>query len=154
MTGSKMPRRPRPWRIGYPSLRWSRAEAGSLADSFLADRSKLSLEFKGPQDFVTEADRAVERLIVQRLSAAFPEDALVGEEGFGNTTTINSDAVWVIDPIDGTANFVQGRNEWCVSIGLLYQNRPALGVVYHPSSDELYAASRGHGATRNGCRFK
>ena len=125
-------------------------EAGVLAQSFLADRSKLSVELKGPQDFVTEADRAVERLIVQQLSTAFPEDSLVGEEGFGNTTTVNSDAVWVIDPIDGTANFVQGRNEWCVSIGLLYHDRPALGVVYQPSSDEIYAARRGHGAARNG----
>jgi myo-inositol-1(or 4)-monophosphatase len=130
-------------------------EAGQMAKRFLADRSNLAVELKGPQDFVSEADRAVEELIVKRLSAAFPNDGFVGEEG-GQAITGQSEgsSIWIIDPIDGTANFVQGRSEWCVSIGLLKSRRPALGVIYHPSADELFAAAAGHGATRDGVSIR
>jgi myo-inositol-1(or 4)-monophosphatase len=124
-------------------------EAGRLAMAFYSDRDKLSVELKGPQDFVSEADRAVERLIVGRLSAAFPDDAFIAEEDQAIASAETSGAIWAIDPIDGTTNFLQGRDEWCVSIGLLYEAQPALGVIYHPPSDELYAAARGQDATRN-----
>ena len=62
--------------------------------------------------------------------------------------------LWVIDPIDGTTNFVQGRPDWCISVGLLWKGQPTIGVVYHPPADELYAASPGHGATRNGAPIR
>jgi myo-inositol-1(or 4)-monophosphatase len=125
-------------------------EAGLLARRMLADRGNLHIEMKGPQDFVSNADRAVERLIVQRLSAAFPSDTFLGEEGQGDKKAEAGAALWVIDPIDGTANFVRDRAEWCVSIGFLHSGQPAIGVIYHPVADELYAARAGHGATRNG----
>jgi myo-inositol-1(or 4)-monophosphatase len=130
-------------------------EAGRLAKRFLADRSDLGVELKGPQDFVSKADRAVEELIVKRLSAAFPNDGFVGEEG-GQSIIGQSEgsSIWIIDPIDGTANFVQGRSEWCVSIGLLQSRRPTLGVIYHPGADELFAAATGHGATRDGVSIR
>src|SRR5436309_446560 len=79
-------------------------EAGRLATRFLADPSTLGIEMKGPQDFVTKADRAVEASIVHRLSAAFPGDGFVGEEGQAAGAGGERSAVWIIDPIDGTAN--------------------------------------------------
>lgn len=124
-------------------------EAGLLARRMLADRGNLQVDMKGPQDFVSNADRAVERLIVQRLGAAFADDTFLGEEGEGDKAAEAGVALWVIDPIDGTANFVQGRSEWCVSIGFLHNGKPSIGVIHHPASGELYAARAGHGATRN-----
>src|SRR4051812_3375927 len=94
-------------------------EAGELASGFLARRGELAIESKGPQDFVSEADRAVERLIIDRLSAAFPEDSFLGEEGQASAPVRTDGRLWVIDPIDGTTNFLQGRSEWCVSIGAM-----------------------------------
>jgi myo-inositol-1(or 4)-monophosphatase len=125
-------------------------EAGRLATRFLADRGNLGIEMKGPQDFVSKADRAVEEFIVGRLSVAFPDDGFVGEEGGQSAEAGGESPIWIIDPIDGTANFVQGRSEWCVSIGLVRSGRPILGVIYHPGSDELFSAAAGHGATRDG----
>lgn len=129
-------------------------EAGRLALRYLADRSKLQVEMKGPQDFVSAADRAVEALIAQRLAAAFPKDALLGEESHGTAAPKTDGALWVVDPIDGTANFVRDLPDWCVSIGLLVEGRPEIGVIYVPASDELYAAMRGHGAFCNGASIR
>ncbi|MFO1060069.1 MAG: inositol monophosphatase family protein [Dongiaceae bacterium] len=124
-------------------------EAGGLAARLRAAPERLGVELKGPQDFVTAADRAVERLIAERLGAAFPDDGFLGEEGVGGGGGA-ADRLWVVDPIDGTANFVRGRAEWCVSIGLVADGRPALGVIYHPAADQLFSAGRGQGARRNG----
>jgi myo-inositol-1(or 4)-monophosphatase len=129
-------------------------EAGLLARRLVADRGQLQIEMKGPQDFVSNADRAIEQFIVERLSAAFPGDSFLGEEGQGDKTAEAAAALWVIDPIDGTANFVQNRQEWCVSIGFLHLGRPAIGVIYHPPSEELYAARLGHGVFRNGAPIR
>lgn len=125
-------------------------EAGRLARRLLADPDRLQVELKGPQDLVSAADRAVEQLIVQRLAAAFPGDSFLGEEAHASGAPETATALWVIDPIDGTTNFVQGRPDWCISIGLLHSGQPTIGVIYDPSVDELYAASRCHGATCNG----
>jgi myo-inositol-1(or 4)-monophosphatase len=121
-------------------------EAGQLALDHLADRSRLQVETKGPHDFVSAADRAVEALIAARLAAAFPDDALLGEESGRSITADSASLVWVIDPIDGTANFVRALPDWCVSIGLLVEGRFEIGVIYVPTLDELYAAQRGQGA--------
>lgn len=119
--------------------------AGRLASSYLADPRKLERALKGPQDVVTAADSAVERMIVQTLAAAFPDDAFIGEEGGGAP----ADACWVIDPIDGTANFARGLPHWCVSIAFVESSRTEVGVIYDPNADLLYSARRGAGATRN-----
>jgi len=121
-------------------------EAGRLALDYLADRSRLQIEAKGPHDFVTAADRAVEALIAARLAPAFPSDALLGEESGSTSTPDRASPLWVVDPIDGTANFVRDLPDWCVSIGLLVEGRFELGVIYVPALDELYAAQRGQGA--------
>jgi len=123
--------------------------AGRLALDFLADPDRLGMEMKGPQDFVTAADRAVERLLIERLSAAFPGDAFFGEESQVHGS-LDNPALWVIDPIDGTSNFVRNRPEWVISVGFLSAGKPALGVIHHAATDSLYAAHAGRGATRNG----
>jgi myo-inositol-1(or 4)-monophosphatase len=123
-------------------------EAGRLAMGLLADRAALSVSLKGRQDFVSSADLAVERLIAARLGAAFPDDGLLGEEGTDSAG--GSGAVWAIDPIDGTSNFVAGRPEWCTSVGLVVDGAAELGAIYHPAQAALYSARRGQGARRNG----
>jgi myo-inositol-1(or 4)-monophosphatase len=120
-------------------------EAGALAQSYLTGERTLEVALKGPQDFVTAADGEVERMIVADLRSWFPDDAFIGEEGGGAA----ADACWVIDPIDGTANFARGLPHWCVSIAFVAAGRTELGVVYDPSADQLYAARRGVGALRN-----
>jgi myo-inositol-1(or 4)-monophosphatase len=125
-------------------------EAGELALRYRAAPETLDIAFKGPQDFVTEADRAVERLITARLRAAFPGDAILGEEYGSSGSLKDAPVIWAIDPIDGTANFAAGRPDWCVSIGALVGGYPTLGVIHQPVLDDLYAARAGQGATRNG----
>lgn len=100
-------------------------------------------------DLVTEVDHACEALIVEGLSAERPGDAILAEEGGGED---HPDARWrwVIDPLDGTMNFAHGYPRFCVSIGVECQGRAEVGVVYDPLLDELFAAVRGEGATRNG----
>src|SRR5262245_158420 len=129
-------------------------EAGQLARRFLVHPEDLHIELKGVQDFVSTADRAVEELIVQRLAAAFPGDALRGEEGHTIAADETSELLWVIDPIDGTANFIRDLPDWCVSIGMMYRNRPEIGVIYVPTVGQLYAALRGRGARCNGHSIK
>jgi len=125
-------------------------EAGRLALGYLAERGRLKVEAKGPHDFVSAADRAVEALIAARLTAAFPGDAVFGEESHEAHAPDSAGMLWVVDPIDGTANFVRDLPDWCVSIGLLVDRRPQIGVIYVPAAGELYAAQRGHGAFCNG----
>jgi myo-inositol-1(or 4)-monophosphatase len=137
--------------LAAQSVAW---EAGRLALGYLADRGRLQVEIKGPHDFVSAADHAVEGLIAGRLAAAFPADAFLGEESHGTTAPDSSGLLWVVDPIDGTANFVRALPDWCVSIGLLVEGRPEIGVIYVPEADELYAARRGHGASRAGAAIR
>jgi myo-inositol-1(or 4)-monophosphatase len=126
-------------------------EAGALALAAFRRRSQLPAHtFKGHQDYLTETDGEVERLVRNRIAAAFPTDSFLGEETGGSV----GDALWVVDPIDGTANFARGNPHFCVSIAFVQDGRPELGVIYQPVTDELYAARRGGGATLNGRTIK
>ncbi len=126
------------------------AEAGRLALGFLADPRRLDISSKGPQDVLTAADLAVERLIVEHLKARFPDDAFLAEEIYTESNSGASPALWVIDPIDGTNNFAGGRSEWCVSIGFMHRGEPVIGVIDIPAMGEQYAAQKGRGTTCNG----
>lgn len=129
-------------------------DAGRLATRYLAEPGALDVRLKGAQDVLTAADGAVERLIVATLRAGFPHDAFLGEEG-GRVDGGGADAAcWVIDPIDGTANFARALPSWCVSIALVVAGRTELGVIYDAGADFLYAATRGAGAWRNGERLR
>jgi myo-inositol-1(or 4)-monophosphatase len=120
--------------------------AGALAMRHFNNLANLKVETKGPQNHVSIADREVEELIVRELSKAFPGDVFFGEEGGGKA----GERIWIIDPIDGTTNFVRGLPDWGVSIGFVRGNEAEIGCIYLPTTDALYAAKRGGGATCNG----
>ena len=124
-------------------------EAGQLARDYFLRRDSLEIEFKGQQDLVSVADRAVEDVIRSQLTDAFPDDDVIGEEG-GYATDRGGDHVWVIDPIDGTSNFLRGVPYWSVALAYVVRGRTELAVTYDPVHDELFAARRGRGARRNG----
>src|SRR5688500_15483751 len=109
-------------------------EAGELARSLYTNFEKSGIKMKGQQDFVTAADSEVERAIIERLAASFPHDAFLAEEGGASGS---GDAVWIIDPIDGTANFAHGIPHFCVSVALLSSGQLALGAIAAPIYHEL-----------------
>jgi myo-inositol-1(or 4)-monophosphatase len=127
-------------------------EAGRVAADHFARRELLSIHHKGAQDLVSEADRACEDLIVSGLSKLFPGDGFLGEER--GAKNLDADALWVIDPIDGTHNFLTGIPIWCVSVGLVAGGELVLGIIYHPVDAELYSARKGGGAFLNGHSLK
>jgi len=102
---------------------------------------------KGAQDWLTEADGAVERFLSERLAAQFPGDGFQGEEG-GKAR--QGALRWVVDPIDGTSNYARGRSRFCVSLALLEDRTPLIGVLVAPAVGETFAARLGGGATLNG----
>lgn len=120
-------------------------EAAALAARWHGD-PELSVHLKGPHDFVSAADSAVEALVADRVAAAFPEDGLLGEETGG----VPADSLWVVDPIDGTANFVRGLPHFCVSLAFVRGGVVEIGVIAAPLLDRLYVARRGLGAALNG----
>ncbi|MBE2319472.1 inositol monophosphatase [Solirubrobacter sp. CPCC 204708] len=122
-------------------------ETGAL----LRDASSRELRISAkstPTDLVSEADHAAEHLIRERLAAARPEDGVLGEEG--GDVEGSSGIRWVVDPLDGTINFLFGIPQWCVSIAAEDASGTLVGVVYDPSRDELFSAARGGPATLDG----
>ncbi len=119
--------------------------AGEAALAFYGKplRVEHKEEFDEP---VTQADRAVNELIVRHLREQFPEDGVLAEESVDTDRRIGRERVWMIDPIDGTKGFIAGTGDFCVQIGLAVEGRAALGVLYAPATDVLYWAARGHGA--------
>lgn len=128
-------------------------EAGALARRRFLDRKSFTIGFKGPQDFITEVDGEVEKLIRARLIGIFRDDGFIGEEG-GVAPGAEGAPSWVVDPIDGTANFARGTPFYCVSIALIRNRDIEAGVIYDPMLDELFAARRGAGAFLNGVPLK
>lgn len=96
-------------------------------------------------DLVTEYDYAAERLILKRLQAAFPDHAILAEEG-GIVNQTDSDFIWYVDPLDGTSNFAHGFPVFAVSLALYEKERPLVGVIYDPLRDEMFSAAAGQGA--------
>jgi myo-inositol-1(or 4)-monophosphatase len=126
-------------------------EAGAgLRDAFarIGDGSLQISSKSTPTDLVSEADVATERLIRARLESARPDDAIMGEEGDDRAGT--SGLRWVVDPLDGTVNFLFGIPQWCVSIAVEDADGALAGVVFDPMRDETWAATRDGAATLNG----
>ncbi|MGA9243003.1 MAG: inositol monophosphatase family protein [Silvibacterium sp.] len=133
-------------------------EAGALLRDYYS--RGVATEYKSDVDLVTEADRASEKLIVERLHALFPEHGVYGEEG--TRSNIDREYRWYIDPLDGTTNFAHSFPVFCVSMGL-ERRAPFLaasqdgeliaGIVYDPLRDELFTTERGKGAYLNGARI-
>ncbi|MTI00386.1 inositol monophosphatase family protein [Roseibium sp. RKSG952] len=122
-------------------------KAGDLALQYFRQLDTLQVSEKGHQDLVSEADRDVETLIRLELEKAFPDDGVVGEEHGAREGT--SGYTWVIDPIDGTANFVAGIPQWCVILACTFGNETIIGVIRDPSAGETFRAKRGGGAYVN-----
>ncbi|WP_415183668.1 inositol monophosphatase family protein [Phaeovulum sp.] len=122
-------------------------EAGALALEYFRHWDRLAVETKGHQDFVSEADKNVELKVRAALAEAFPDDGIVGEEGAPHSGT--SGFTWVIDPIDGTTNFINGIPQWCVILACVRAGRTEIGVVHDPVHDEMHHARRGGGAFCN-----
>jgi myo-inositol-1(or 4)-monophosphatase len=128
-------------------------DAGALALSYQARlrAHDLAIQQKGTQDFVSEADRETERLIRDRLTGLYPDDGFLGEE---TGHQAGGEGTWIVDPIDGTTNYLHQHRHWCVSIAYVVNDEPVLGVIYDPSNDELFAALAGHGAFLNDNRLR
>lgn len=122
-------------------------EAGLRALGMFRQYDSLVVEYKGVQDVVSVADREIEQLVRERVAAAFPDDAFLGEESAaaGHLPT-TSRVIWVVDPIDGTACFLHGMHAWCVSVAVMVDGVPVIGAVYDPNADELFHAVQGGGA--------
>lgn len=121
-------------------------ELGRIAMGYFSNSDSLGVSMKGAQDWLTLADGLVEARFREQIAEAFPGDAVMGEEAGG----VASDRLWIIDPIDGTANFARGDRMWCVSIGFVLNGRPEIGIILAPALGETYLARRGHGASLNG----
>jgi myo-inositol-1(or 4)-monophosphatase len=122
-------------------------EAGALV-SQAPKGALLSSTKSSPTDFVTEMDRASEELILGIISAARPDDGLIGEEGTSKPS--RSGISWLVDPIDGTANYLRGLPNYSVSIAAATEQETVVGVVYDPVLRETFTAIRGHGAALGG----
>ncbi|MFZ2101159.1 MAG: inositol monophosphatase family protein [Oricola sp.] len=122
--------------------------AAELGQRHFRSLDTLTIENKGHQDLVSNADREVETFIRGELAKAFPQDGIVGEEHA--RVSGSTGHVWVIDPIDGTANFVRGIPAWCVVLACAFNGATEVGVICEPSSGETFWAERGHGAFVNG----
>lgn len=124
-------------------------EAGRLAQRMLAEG--LETEHKtSVSDVVSAADHAAERLVVNRLRQARPDDGLIGEEG-SDVRPVNPDGrTWYVDPVDGTYNFLQGLPYWCSAVALADADGPIVGAVYHPFAGELWLGGRDHPTSCNG----
>lgn len=105
------------------------------------------------RDLVTKYDRLVEEFLKEQLLALVPDAAFLGEEGDETPQWEQAEALFIVDPIDGTTNFVQGFPNTCVSVGLMLHGKMEYGVVFNPYTDELFSAKRGEGAFLNGKRL-
>jgi len=116
---------------------------------------RLTIDTKGPGDFVSEIDRKAEETIVDTLLGAYPNHGIIAEEGSGATRgNPNSDHIWIIDPLDGTTNFLHGMPTYCVSIALQVEGKLTQGVIYDPSRNDLFTTSKGAGAFMNNRRMR
>jgi myo-inositol-1(or 4)-monophosphatase len=136
----------------YQILESAIKKAGKRAQAIRA--TGLSITVKGRQDFVSEADVMVENELKQALLSLFPNDGFLGEESGLVVGNDNQTAgIWVIDPIDGTTNYLQNMDYWCISVAYVVKNIIQIGFVYAPDRDELFFAQRGKGSYLNGVKL-
>jgi len=128
-------------------------KAGELIERALERVDVVTFEEKGRNDFVTDVDKAAEKEIIYNLRKAYPDHTIVGEET-GRSEGKDSDYEWIIDPLDGTTNFIHGIPHFAVSIACLYKGQAQHAVVLNPITREEFTASRGHGAALNGRRMR
>ncbi len=128
--------------------------AGALINRASMDVDLLRISSKAPNDFVTEVDQAAERAIIEVLLTAYPGHGILAEESGREHGAKDSDYLWIIDPLDGTTNFIHGFPVYAVSIALAFKGQVQQAVVYDPSRNDLFYASRGRGAFLNDKRLR
>lgn len=128
--------------------------AGSLINRASLDLESLKVSTKGPNDFVTEVDAACEQAIIDTLLQAYPQHGIHGEETGRVHGNSQSDYIWIIDPLDGTTNFLHGLPIYCTSIALAFKGQVQQAVVYDPNRNDLFYASKGKGAFLNDKRLR
>jgi myo-inositol-1(or 4)-monophosphatase len=135
------------------AIRAARA-AGSIINRAALDVDVLKVNTKSPRDFVTEVDRAAEARIIEILLEAYPGHAILAEESGREHGAKDSEFVWIIDPLDGTTNFIHGLPIYAVSIALAHRGVVQQAVVYDPARNDLFYASKGRGAFLNDRRIR
>jgi myo-inositol-1(or 4)-monophosphatase len=125
--------------------------AGSIITRASEDIGSLTINDKGFNDFVTEVDLASEKEIIRVLKASYPDHAFLGEE---SGLSHQADNVWIIDPLDGTTNFLHGFPQYCVSIALEQKGEITQAVIYDPNRNDLFTATKGQGAYLNQRRMR
>ena len=135
------------------AVRAARA-AGAIINRAALDLDVLKVATKGTNDFVTEVDQAAEEAIISTLLEAYPGHGILAEESGRERGARHSDYVWIIDPLDGTTNFIHGFPVYAVSIALAFRGRIEQAVVYDPTRNDLFVASKGRGAFLNDRRLR
>ncbi len=128
--------------------------AGAIINRAALDVESVRVSQKQVNDFVTEVDQAAEQAIIDILLTAYPGHAIWAEESGRTQGAQDSDYVWIIDPLDGTTNFIHGLPIYCVSIALAVKGRVEQAVVYDPTRNDLFTATRGRGAFMNDRRLR
>ncbi len=128
--------------------------AGGIINRASMDLDLLKINTKAPNDFVTEVDQAAEAAIIETLLTAYPGHGILAEESGREHGSRHSDFVWIIDPLDGTTNFIHGFPVYCVSIALSFRGKIEQAVVYDPTRNDLFMASKGRGAFLNDKRLR
>jgi myo-inositol-1(or 4)-monophosphatase len=128
--------------------------AGNVITRGARDLDLLTVTAKGPKDFVSEVDRAAEAAIVETLLGAYPDHAIHAEEGTERGRNPDAEHVWIIDPLDGTTNFLHGFPQFAVSVACRHRGRAEVGVVFDPLRGELFTAERGGGTQLDGRRLR
>jgi myo-inositol-1(or 4)-monophosphatase len=131
-------------------LRFAEQLARACGELAIRESRQLSVSAKGVHDVLTQADLAVEQYIRTEVAKAFPGDTIVGEEMGGQLDVAAGQDFWLVDPIDGTANYATDIPRWCVSIAYLVAGKPTLGVLFDPIINRMYTAALGDGAYLNG----
>ena len=128
--------------------------AGAIINRASLDLDRLQVNTKAPNDFVTEVDLAAEAIIIDTLLGAYPGHGILAEETGTSRGAADSEFVWIIDPLDGTTNFIHGFPTYAVSIALAHRNQVQQAVVYDPARNDLFFASKGRGAFLNDKRLR
>jgi myo-inositol-1(or 4)-monophosphatase len=129
-------------------------KAAAIINRASLDLDLVQVSTKGRRDFVTEVDRAAEAAIIEILSTAYPQHAFLAEESGASEKQQQAEYTWIIDPLDGTTNFIHGFPQYAVSIGLRHHGLITQAVVYDPTRNELFTATRGRGAFLNDRRMR
>ena len=127
-------------------------EASKLIMQNIDRLDRVKIQQKAADDYVTSVDNSIEEYLITRIQELYPEHSVLSEESGKHGS--NNEYLWVIDPIDGTSNFISGIPIFAVSIALLHNNEPVVGVIYQPMTDELFSAAQGLSAKLNNIRIR